>query len=148
MRIDPLEDGNIKSPQVKGKKLSKSKLSTRASQETGFLDVLEKVEEDTYNQLLEKAIKDVVEAGNELVRSPTHENFKKYRESVKHFLKLVEKKLYRIEKTVSVDLHVVANQVDEKLNEIASTLLQLESGAIKLAAKVEEIYGLLINIYR
>jgi len=148
LRIDPLEDGNIKSPQVKGKKLSKSKLSTRASQETGFLDVLEKVEEDTYNQLLEKAIKDVVEAGNELVRSPTHENFKKYRESVKHFLKLVEKKLYRIEKTVSVDLHVVANQVDEKLNEIASTLLQLESGAIKLAAKVEEIYGLLINIYR
>ncbi|MGB9790223.1 MAG: YaaR family protein [Thermotoga caldifontis] len=148
MRIDPLEDGNIKSPQVKGKKLSKSKLSTRASQETGFLDVLEKVEEDTYNQLLEKAIKDVVEAGNELVRLPTHENFKKYRESVKHFLKLVEKKLYRIEKTVSVDLHVVANQVDEKLNEIASTLLQLESGAIKLAAKVEEIYGLLINIYR
>lgn len=148
MRIDPLEDGNIKSPQVKGKKLSKSKLSTRASQKTGFLDVLEKVEEDTYNQLLEKAIKDVVEAGNELVRSPTQENFKKYRESVKHFLKLVEKKLYRIEKAVSVDLHVVANQVDEKLNEIASTLLQLESGAIKLAAKVEEIYGLLINIYR
>lgn len=148
MRINPLEDGNIKSPQVKGKKLSKSKLSPRVSQETGFLDVLEKVEEDTYNQLLEKAIKDVVESGNELVRSPTQENFKKYRESVKEFLKLVEKKLYRIEKAVSVDLHVVANRVDEKLNEIASTLLQLESGAIKLAAKVEEIYGLLINIYR
>lgn len=133
---------------MKGKKLSKSKLSTRASQETGFLDVLEKVEEDTYNQLLEEAIKNVVEAGNELVRSPTQENFKKYRESVKHFLKLIEKKLYRIEKAVSVDLHVVANRVDEKLNEIASALLQLESGAIKLAAKVEEIYGLLINIYR
>ncbi|KAF2958342.1 hypothetical protein AS159_01125 [Thermotoga sp. Ku-13t] len=148
MRINPLEDGNIKSPQVKGKKLSKSKLSTRTSQETGFLDVLEKVEEDTYNQLLEEAIKNVVEAGNELVRSPTQENFKKYRESVKHFLKLIEKKLYRIEKAVSVDLHVVANRVDEKLNEIASALLQLESGAIKLAAKVEEIYGLLINIYR
>jgi len=38
--------------------------------------------------------------------------------------------------------------LNEKLNEIADALLQAESGAIKLSAKVEEIYGLLINIYR
>lgn len=94
-----MEDGNIKSHHVKNKKVSKSKLSTRSSQETGFLDVLEEVEEETYNQLLEKAIRTVVDTGNELIRSPTQENFKRYRESVKQFIQLVEKKLYRIEKT-------------------------------------------------
>lgn len=148
MRINPLEDGNIKSHHVKNKKVSKSKLSTRSSQETGFLDVLEEVEEETYNQLLEKAIRTVVDTGNELIRSPTQENFKRYRESVKQFIQLVEKKLYRIEKNIGVDLHVVARQIDEKLSEIAAALLQAESGAIKLSAKIEEIYGLLINIYR
>lgn len=148
MRINPLEDGNVKSHHVKNKKISKSKLSARSSQETGFLDVLEEVEEETYNQLLEKTIRTVVDTGNELMRSPTQENFKKYRESVKQFIQLVEKKLYRIEKNVGVDLHVVVNQIDEKLNEIATALLQAESGAIKLSAKIEEIYGLLINIYR
>jgi len=138
----------MKGHQIKNKKVSKGKLSTRASQQTGFLDVFEEVEEDTYNQLLEKAIRSVVDTGNDLIRSPTEENFKKYRESVKHFLKLIEKKLYRIEKDRGIDLHVVASQVNEKLNEIANSLLQAESGAIKLSAKVEEIYGLLINIYR
>ncbi len=138
----------MKSHQIKSKKVSKSKLSARASQETGFLDVLEEVEEETYNQLLEKAIRSVVETGNDLIRSPTEDNFKKYRESVKQFLKLVEKKLYKIERERGIDLHVVASQVNEKLNEIADALLQAESGAIKLSAKVEEIYGLLINIYR
>jgi len=138
----------MKGHQIKNKKVSKGKLSTRASQQTGFLDVFEEVEEDTYNQLLEKAIRSVVDTGNDLIRSPTEENFKKYRESVKQFLKLIEKKLYRIEKDRGIDLHVVASQVNEKLNEIANSLLQAESGAIKLSAKVEEIYGLLINIYR
>lgn len=148
MRINPLEDGNMKSHHVKNKKIVKSKLSVRASSEGGFLDVLEEIEEETYNQLLEKAIKTVVDRGNELIRSPTQENFKKYRESIKQFIQLVEKKLYKIEKNAGVDLHVVANQIDEKLNEIAFTLLQAENGAIKLSAKIEEIYGLLINIYR
>jgi uncharacterized protein YaaR (DUF327 family) len=138
----------MKSHQIKSKKVSKSKLSARASQEIGFLDVLEEVEEETYNQLLEKAIRSVVDTGNDLIRSPTEENFKKYRESVKQFLKLVEKKLYKIVRERGIDLHVVASQVNEKLNEIADALLQAESGAIKLSAKVEEIYGLLINIYR
>lgn len=148
MRINPLEDGSMKSHQIKSKKVSKSKLSARASQEIGFLDVLEEVEEETYNQLLEKAIRSVVDTGNDLIRSPTEENFKRYRESVKQFLKLVEKKLYKIVRERGIDLHVVASQVNEKLNEIADALLQAESGAIKLSAKVEEIYGLLINIYR
>lgn len=112
------------------------------------MDVLEEVEEETYNQLLEKAIRSVVDTGNDLIRSPTEENFKRYRESVKQFLKLVEKKLYKIVRERGIDLHVVASQVNEKLNEIADALLQAESGAIKLSAKVEEIYGLLINIYR
>jgi len=138
----------MKSHQIKSKKVSKSKLSARASQEIGFLDVLEEVEEETYNQLLEKAIRSVVDTGNDLIRSPTEENFKRYRESVKQFLKLVEKKLYKIVRERGIDLHVVASQVNEKLNEIADALLQAESGAIKLSAKVEEIYGLLINIYR
>lgn len=138
----------MKSHQIKNKKVVKGKLSSRASQETGFLDVLEEVEEETYNQLLEKAIRSVVDTGNDLVRSPTEENFKRYRESVKQFLKLVEKKLYKIERERGIDLHVVASQVNEKLNEIADALLQAESGAIKLSARVEEIYGLLINIYR
>jgi len=148
LRINPLEDGSLKGHQIKNKKVLKGKLSARTSQQTGFLDVFEEVEEDTYNQLLEKAIRSVVDTGNDLIRSPTEENFKKYRESVKQFLKLIEKKLYRIERERGMDLHVVASQVNEKLNEIAGTLLQAESGAIKLSAKIEEIYGLLINIYR
>ncbi|HEY8543140.1 MAG TPA: DUF327 family protein, partial [Pseudothermotoga sp.] len=116
MRIDPLEDGKFKSSEVKRKKQIKSKGLSEVSK-SGFFEILEDVEEEKLDELLEQLIKKVVNSGNELVRSPTQENFKNYRESVKEFLKVIEKRLYKVGKQVSkdIDLHVVGQEIDQRL---------------------------------
>ncbi|HOJ88037.1 MAG TPA: YaaR family protein [Pseudothermotoga sp.] len=149
MRINPLEDGNFKSSEVKRKKQIKSKALSEISR-SGFFEILEDVEEEKIDELLEDLIKKVVNTGNELVRSPTQENFKNYRESIKEFLKLIEKRLYKVGRQLSndIDLHVVAREINQRLEQIAKDLIEAEKGAIMLAAKVQEIYGLLMDLYR
>ncbi|AEH50857.1 YaaR family protein [Pseudothermotoga thermarum] len=150
MRINPPEDWNLRNFEVKRKKISRSTQKKVESNSLKFSEVFEIVEEETLNEILEDLIKRIVDCGNKLVRSPTQENFKRYRESVKEFLKLVEKKLYKMSKDfqASTDLFVVVEEVDEKLQQIAQSLLEAEKGALNLAAKVQEIYGLLMDLYR
>ncbi len=47
-----------------------------------------------------------------------------------------------------IDLHVVAREINQRLEQIAKDLIEAEKGAIMLAAKVQEIYGLLMDLYR
>ncbi len=149
MRINPLEDGNFKSSEVKKKKQIRSKSPGEVSR-SSFFEILEDVEEDKLDELLEQLIKKVISAGNELVRSPTQENFKNYRESIKEFLKVIEKRLYKVGRQISkdIDLHVVGQEIDQRLEQIAKDLMEAEKGAIMLAARVQEIYGLLMDLYR
>lgn len=149
MRINPLEDGSFKSSEVKKKKQIRSKSPSEVSR-SSFFEILEDVEEDKLDELLEQLIKKVISAGNELVRSPTQENFKNYRESIKEFLKVIEKRLYKVGRQISkdIDLHVVGQEIDQRLEQIAKDLMEAEKGAIMLAARVQEIYGLLMDLYR
>ncbi len=150
MRITPPEDWNLRSSEIKRKKISKSSTKKVDSTETKFSEVFEIAEEERLTELLDNLIRRIVECGNNLVRSPTQENFRKYRESVKEFLKLIEKKLYKTSKGLqqNMEIFVVANEVDERLQQIAQDLLEAEKGAMRMAAKVQEIYGLLMDLYR
>ncbi|GAB4319008.1 YaaR family protein [Pseudothermotoga elfii] len=151
MRINPLEDGKFRSSEVKKKKKIKFKSSSavRNTDSTSFFEVLEEAEEEKLDELLERLIRQVVKSGNNLVRSPTQENFRSYRESIKDFLKVIEKKLYKIGKQLSsVDLHLIVQEVDNRLEKIAAELFEAERGAILLSARVQEIYGLLMDLYR
>jgi hypothetical protein len=151
VRINPLEDGKFRSSEVKKKKKIKFKSSSavRSMDSTSFFEVLEEAEEEKLDELLERLIRQVVKSGNNLVRSPTQENFRSYRESIKDFLKVIEKKLYKIGKQLSsVDLHLIVQEVDNRLEKIAAELFEAERGAILLSARVQEIYGLLMDLYR
>ncbi len=150
MRITPPEDWNLRSSEIKKKKISKSSGKRIDSSESRFSEVFELAEEERLTELLEDLIRRIVDCGNQLVRSPTQENFKKYRESVKEFLKLIEKRLYKISPGfhANTQLFVVVSEVDEKLQQIAQDLLEAEKGAVRMAARVQEIYGLLMDLYR
>lgn len=102
---------------------------------------------------IEELVNEVVEAGNDFVRSPTQDNLKKYKERIKNILKYVEKNLYKIAGKYDFNvsqprLHIIAEQIDERLMQISSLLMEAEKDTIKLAQKVGEINGLLFDIYK
>ncbi|MDK2839373.1 MAG: uncharacterized protein PWQ83_923 [Thermosipho sp. (in: thermotogales)] len=154
MRIEPTGDPKIKNENIKKKKGLKGKHKVSFSSETpGFFDVLLDVEEEQINQELERIVNDILEAGNDFVRSPTPDSLRKYKEKIKKFLKLIEKKMYKLGgkmdyATNTPRLHVIVEEIDSKLQNLAEKLISSEAGTINFAAKVEEINGLILDLYK
>ncbi|QTA38414.1 YaaR family protein [Thermosipho ferrireducens] len=153
MRIEPPGDPKIKSGAIKKKKTSKKKKVSFEGEVKGFFDVLMDVEEEVINKEIERVVQEILDAGNDFVRSPTPDSLKKYKEKIKEFLKLIEKKLYKLGgkmdySTNSPRLHIIVEKVDQKLKDLADKLMTAESGTINFAARVEEINGLILDLYK
>jgi len=152
VRIDPLGGESLKNQEVKGKK-SKKTSRTGKIERREFFDIMRDVSVEQFEKLLEEAVEEVIESGNELVRSPTPSNLKRYKNAIKEFLKLVEKRLYKLSgsfdmTTGRAKLHVVVEEVNEKLMDLTEKIMKNEWQTINLAARIEEINGLILNLYR
>ena len=152
MRINPLGDGDLRSNKIERKKTIRKGKKAKRSEEKGFFEILSESELDLLEERLQILVDEIVEAGNELVRSPTPSNLEEYKSKIKDFLKLIEKKLYKISgkmdlKTNMPKLHVVVEEINEKLEELAKALFEAEKGTLNIAAKVGEINGLILDIY-
>lgn len=152
MRIDPLGGESLKNQEVKGKK-SKRTSRTGEVEKKEFFDIMRDISVEQFEKLLEEAVEEVIESGNELVRSPTPSNLKRYKNAIKEFLKLVEKKLYKLSGSFDMTsgkakLHVVVEEVNEKLMDLTEKIMKNEWQTINLAARIEEINGLILNLYR
>lgn len=153
MRIEPpSNDPKLKSGVIKGKKTHKKDEVSKKNEST-FLGIFEEAEEEIVRKTIEEMVSEVVEAGNDFVRSPTPDNLKKYKERIRNVLKYIEKNLYKIAGKYDFALsqprlHIVAEEIDEKLLQISSLLMEAEKDTIKLAQKVGEINGLIFDLYR
>ncbi|PLV57184.1 YaaR family protein [Thermotoga sp. SG1] len=152
MRIDPLGGESLKNQEVKGKK-SKRTSRTGEVEKKEFFDIMKDISVEQFEKLLEEAVEEVIESGNELVRSPTPSNLKRYKNAIREFLKLVEKKLYKLSGSFDMTsgkakLHVVVEEVNEKLMNLTEKIMKNEWQTINLAARIEEINGLILNLYR
>ncbi len=154
MRINPLGDGDLRSSKVESKKTSKKgkKKISGDKEKVGFFEILDETEAELLEKKLEKMVDEIIEAGNDLARSPTPRNLERYKEKIREFLKLIEKRLYKISGKIDIEtkrpkLHVIAEKINEKLEELARALFQAEKPTMEIAAKVGEINGLILDIY-
>ena len=101
-------------------------------------------------------LKDAVEmAGDELKQRQDLASMEKYRQKVKQFMQFVVKNAFEVEKYQrrgfnrkgrKMDPRVQVKIIDEKLNKLASEMMYLQKGNLKLLARVEEINGLIIDL--
>ncbi|MDI3471798.1 MAG: uncharacterized protein PWQ20_112 [Thermotogaceae bacterium] len=155
MRIEPPKNESAES--TKGTKLNKSKRrkipNTGKSGFAGFLDVLYDVTAEEARQMAEEMLDDLINSGNEFARSPTERNLRKYKENIKKFLQFIERGLYKINESLGLTpdykhLHMVAQIVDQKLMDLAKLVFNSEKKTIELVSRIEEINGLLVDLYR
>ncbi len=151
MRIEPpSNDPKIKSGSIKGKKNLKNKI---LSSEKAFENVLFEAEYEAFRKTVEELVQEVVEAGNDFVRSPTPEYLFKYKKKVRNVLAYVQKNLYKIAGKYEFNLnqprlHIIAEKIDERLEELSKLLMSAEKETLKIADRVGEINGLLFDIYK
>jgi len=157
MRIEPPDksiENKKKSSSVKRKKGNKKIGGSKTGEDwTGFMDILGEIELDKAEEEAKKYLQLVLQSGNSFSRSPTHRNFQYYKDSIKKFLQFIEKGLYKIHEDMGMDvdypkLYMVADIVDEKMHQIANILMKNEKNTIQFAGRVEEINGLVLDLYR
>ena len=83
---------------------------------------------------------------------------KKYKKAVRDFLKIVINSSFAVEKTRVSGFNVlkasghreltIIKQVDEKLEKLAAGILQNQKSQFDILSKIDEIYGLLVDLIR
>ncbi|MBO3446325.1 YaaR family protein [Clostridium sp. CCUG 7971] len=115
-----------------------------------FSDSFNQTSKSKTKEELELYIKEIKNTGNRLAVTQNYTDVVKYKKVIKSYLKSIVDYVYELNKKDSfwdANYFTTVNTVNEKLEEITKELLYDQKSNIDVASKVDEINGLLIDIY-
>ena len=122
-------------------------LSTKKDFSQSFSQAKERKSEEELKQMIE----DINKKGNRLVATKIYGDVIAYKKMIKEYLESILKFMYDTKKDISfwqTQYFVTVDTIDQKLEEITQTLLNNESDNLNIAASIDEIQGLIVDIYR
>jgi uncharacterized protein YaaR (DUF327 family) len=147
------KDSKVKKSDKKGLSRSFRKSLDQAAntQEFERLDLSpEEIEE-----ALESLLDNVHDTGDRLTKSPSHTLLQEYKKAVKDFLQVVVSSAFevaqkegRLKKDFTRNKYTQINLINARLDKLAASVLQGQTGALSLLEKVEELNGLLVDLVR
>lgn len=99
---------------------------------------------------LDSYIKEIKSMGQKIVVTQNYNDVLQYKKAIKGYLKSIADYMYSINKKNSFwegNYFTTVRTVNEKLEEITRELIYDQKESIDTAAKIDEINGLLIDIY-
>ncbi|NRY67037.1 uncharacterized protein YaaR (DUF327 family) [Clostridium beijerinckii] len=96
-------------------------------------------------------IDDIKKRGNRLVTTKTYVDVVMYKKMIKEYLESILKFMYETKKDISfwqTQYFVTVDTVDGKLEELTKALLSDEKDNINIASTIDEIQGMIVDIYR
>ncbi|MEG0133996.1 MAG: YaaR family protein [Clostridium sp.] len=106
----------------------------------------QKSEED-----LKKMLKNIKAKGSRLVISKCYADVRAYKKEIKEYLESVLAFMYSVKKDISfwqTQYFVTIETVDNKLEELTQMLLNEERENLDIASTIDEISGLIVDIYK
>ncbi|MGL4763235.1 MAG: YaaR family protein [Sarcina sp.] len=103
------------------------------------------------DQEFKKMINDIKNKGNKLVLTKCYSDVRAYKRMIKEYLAEVLENMYKVKNNTSfwqTQYFVTIEIIDEKLEELTNSLLVDEKENISVAATVDEIQGMIVDIYR
>ena len=102
-------------------------------------------------QQLKDMMDDIKKKGNRLTITKCFSDVKSYKNLIKQYLDSVLKHMYEIKKDISfwqTQYFITVKTVDTKLEELTQLLLGQEKDNLKVANTIDEISGLIVDIYK
>lgn len=102
-------------------------------------------------QQLRDMMDDIKKKGNRLSITKCFADVKAYKNLIKEYLDSVLKHMYEIKKDISfwqTQYFITVDTVDTKLAELTKLLLSQEKDNLKVANTIDEISGLIVDIYK
>lgn len=103
--------------------------------------------EEQLKQMFDK----IKKKGNRLSITKCYVDVKAYKSMIKEYLTSVLKRMYSIKKDVSfwqTQYFITVDVIDSKLEDLTKMLLSEEKGKLNVASTIDEISGLMIDIYK
>lgn len=103
------------------------------------------------NEELQQLIKNINSKGNRLIISKSYADVRAYKRHIKEYLESVLKYMFKVKNDTGFwqsQYFITVETIDKKLEELTESLLKEEKENIKIATMVDEIQGLIVDIYR
>ncbi len=100
---------------------------------------------------LKKMLKNIKTKGSRLVISKCYADVRVYKREIKQYLESVLSFMYSVKKDISfwqTQYYVTVETIDNKLEELTQMLLSEERQNLDIASTIDEISGLIIDIYK
>lgn len=123
-------------------KIEKSKLD--------FSDSFNQTNKSKTKEELDGYMKEIKNIGERLINTQNYSDVMKYKQVVKSYLKSVVDYVYSLNKNTSFwdgNYFTTVKTVNEKLEEMTRELIYEQKENIDIASKIDEISGLLLDIY-
>jgi len=100
---------------------------------------------------LNKMIDDIKKRGSKLITTKTYVDVIMYKKMIKEYLESILKFMYETKKDISfwqTQYFITVDTVDNKLEELTKSLLLDEKDNINIASTIDEIQGMIVDIYK
>lgn len=102
-------------------------------------------------QQLKEMIENIKKKGNRLTISKCYGDVAAYKRMIKEYLESVLNYMYGVKKDISfwqTQYFVTVETIDSKLEELTQMLLNEEKDNLSIASTIDEITGLVVDIYK
>ena len=120
------------------------------SEKKDFSQSFNQAKERRSEEQLKEMIEEIHKKGNRLVVTKTYGDVVAYKKMIKEYLESILKFMYNTKKDISfwqTQYFITVDTIDAKLEELTTSLLKGETDNLNIAASIDEIQGLIVDIY-
>lgn len=136
---------------IRSEQLTEIKRDKKITQKKDFSQSFGDAKERRSDEQLKEMIKQIHTKGNKLIISKSYADVRAYKRMIKEYLKEVLSHMYKVKNNTSfwqTQYFITVDLIDEKLDNLTNELLNNELENISVAATIDEIQGLVVDIYR
>jgi uncharacterized protein len=142
----------MKVSQIGGKtSISDNKRNDKISKPGDFALSLELADKEQTEQGLKEMLKDIDKLGKKLISTRSVEDAKGYKRKIQEYLSYIVKNIYKLKREpgpFNYGIHIRIEVINKKLDEITKQVIDEQKETIELADRIEEIRGLLVDVYK
>ncbi|MPM01634.1 hypothetical protein SDC9_47874 [bioreactor metagenome] len=121
------------------------------SEKRDFSQSFNQARERKSEEQLKEMIENIHKKGNRLVITKTYGDVIAYKKLIKEYLESILKFMYDTKKDISfwqTQYFITIDTIDQKLEDLTKSLLNGEGENLNIASSIDEIQGLIVDIYR
>ncbi|MGQ9631959.1 MAG: YaaR family protein [bacterium] len=118
-----------------------------------FAETLQVSKDTVVREELDRILAEIDKQGAIFIENPVAAELLRYKDLVRQFMREVVENMYDVRETVSgrysirQKIYVIVNTVDRKLEDLTEALLERQAEALDLMSRIDEIRGLLLDLY-